>query len=161
MGTTEYEDGVDQEANGDMRCGAHTDFGGLTLLFQCPSQPGLEVQMPDSTWLPVAVNPPGTEDDPLPPIVVNIGDLLSHWTGGLLKSVNHRVVIPTIRKDDRYSIAYFCHPVATTKLVPVPSDLIKKAQSGHDKQGNEVPNTVLTAAQHLKRRLAEAYGWEQ
>ena len=119
--------------------------------------------MPNSTWLPVAVKPPGTEEDAFPPIVVNIGDLLSYWTGGLLKSTNHRVVIPTMRKDDRYSIAYFCHPVATTDLVPVPSPLIKWAQNGvHEKRGeNETPRAILTAAQHLKKRLADTYGWEQ
>lgn len=28
------------------------------------------------------------------PILVNIGDLLSYWTNGLLKSTVHRVVFP-------------------------------------------------------------------
>ena len=118
--------------------------------------------MPDSTWLPVAVSPPGTGGDPYPPIVVNIGDLLSHWTGGLLKSTNHRVVIPALRKDDRYSIAYFCHPIATTKLVPVPSELIENTRKKtHEEHGSGAPQMVLTASQHLTKRLADTYGWKQ
>ena len=111
--------------------------------------------MPDSSWMPITVNPPGTENDPYPPIVVNIGDMLSDWTNGLLKSTMHRVVIPKIRGDDRYSIAFFCHPVATTELVPVPSPLIQSI--GLDKKKDE---KVLTAEQHLKKRLADTYGWK-
>lgn len=71
------------------------------------------------------VSPPGTENDPSPPILVNIGDLLSHWTNNLFKSTVHRVVFPKGGKEggeDRYSIAYFGHPVGTTVLEPVPSE---------------------------------------
>lgn len=101
------------------------------------------------------VFPPGTETDSFPPILVNIGDLLSYWTNGLLKSTVHRVVFPDDGGDDRYSIAYFCHPVDDASLVPVPSPLI--ANKRHGIRENE--EKVLTAAQHLKKRLAAAYGW--
>ena len=134
----------------------------MTLLFQQPSQPGLEIQAPDSSWCPVDVFPPGTEHDELPPIVINIGDILSYWTSGLLKSAMHRVAIPKERKDDRYSIAYFCHPVATTELIPIPSKLVSKADGDDgllaDEEGRGTKRAV-TAKEHLKNRLAQVYGW--
>nr|XP_003649066.1 uncharacterized protein THITE_120638 [Thermothielavioides terrestris NRRL 8126]AEO62730.1 hypothetical protein THITE_120638 [Thermothielavioides terrestris NRRL 8126] len=79
----------------DVRAGAHSDYGSLTLLFRLRGQPGLEVLARDGvTWMPVPVVPPGTEHDPAPPILMNIGDLLSYWTNGLLRSTVHRVVFP-------------------------------------------------------------------
>ena len=115
---------------------------------------------PDGSWTPVAVRPPGTAADPAPPLVVNIGDMLSDWTGRRLRSTLHRVVIPPRRAEDRYSVAFFCHPVASTPLVPVPSPLIE-AREGVARGGGRGEGEVLTAAEHLKRRLAETYGWEK
>src|ERR1700742_3841942 len=65
----------------DIRAGAHSDYGSITLLFQLPGQPGLEIRPPSGdSWSPVPVNP---HDEESLPILVNIGDLLSYWTGGL------------------------------------------------------------------------------
>ena len=72
------------------------------LLFQLPGQPGLEILTSTQSWAPVPVIQ-GT-------VLVNIGDLLSYWTNGLLKSTVHRVIGPKDAQT-RYSIAYFCHPV--------------------------------------------------
>lgn len=102
----DFEDGV------DIRAGAHSDFGSITLLFQQPGQPGLEIQSPNGDWIPVPVNPhipneseaadgSATSTGELP-ILVNIGDLLQDWTGGLLKSTVHRVVFPSGEQGDRY-----------------------------------------------------------
>ena len=65
----------------DIRAGAHSDYGSLTLLFQRASQPGLEILTPKSSWSPVPTSPPGTEADPFPPILVNIGDVRSSFFG--------------------------------------------------------------------------------
>lgn len=89
----------------DIRAGAHSDYGSVTLLFQRPGQPGLEILTSTDEWAPVTVNPSGTEHDASPPILLNIGDLLSHWTNGLLKSTVHRVVFPKDARrggEDRY-----------------------------------------------------------
>ena len=98
----------------------------------------------------VPVHPPGTEHDAFPPILVNVGDLLSYWTGGLLKSTVHRVVFPggveggkgegegEAKVPDRYSVAYFCHPWRETKLVPVPSEMVRmkvEAEGGSSGDG--------------------------
>lgn len=141
----------------DIRAGAHSDYGSLTLLFQLRGQPGLEIRMPDGRWACVPV-------DPLPvdigspkttlPILVNIGDLFEDWTGGLLKSTVHRVVFPENGKDaeDRYSIAYFCHPLDDVLLEPVPSEMVRShVQSGPGRRHE------ITARQHLMERLAATY----
>ena len=155
----------------DVRAGAHSDYGmrqcsaknitltkcpgSLTLLFQRASQPGLEVFTSESSWSPVYVYPPGTEDDPFPPILVNIGDLMHFWTKGLLKSTVHRVVFPQGESADRYSIAYFCHPLDHIEIEAVPSDTIRDRTM---ESGQQRAQTV-TAEGYLKKRLAETYGW--
>ncbi|KAH8600057.1 oxidoreductase-like protein [Bisporella sp. PMI_857] len=155
----------------DIRAGAHSDYGSITLLFQRPGQPGLEIVPPSTlpadgvkdygsaaSWTPVAVYPPGTESDPSPPILVNIGDLLCYWTNGLLKSTVHRVVFPQNGPqggEDRYSIAYFAHPRNDTVLEPIPSTIVssRKELSGIGPEGKK----SITAAEHLMGRLKATY----
>jgi isopenicillin N synthase-like dioxygenase len=145
----------------DIRAGAHSDYGTITLLFQRPGQPGLEILPPSPSssntenWTPVPVFPPGTESDPSPPILVNIGDLLSHWTNNLFKSTVHRVVFPAGGEEaaeDRYSIAYFGHPIGETVLEPVPSEKVK-ALAGKGSSRVE----AMTAHEHLMNRLKATY----
>jgi isopenicillin N synthase-like dioxygenase len=113
----------------------------------------------------VPVLPPGTENDPSPPILVNIGDLFSYWTNGLLRSTVHRVIFPKDVKrggEDRYSIAFFCHPVDSTILETIPSEMVKaRALNGH---GNAGKGKVMTAAEHLQERLKATYlslNWDE
>ncbi|OCK93267.1 Clavaminate synthase-like protein [Cenococcum geophilum 1.58] len=155
----------------DIRAGAHSDYGSVTLLFQLPSQPGLEILTPSNTWAPVPVNPTSL---PTAPILVNIGDLLSYWTNGLLKSTVHRVIFPQPEEgkqsEDRYSIAYFCHPLDEARLVPVPSRAVKEFQSAEG-EGRKVKvgygggageaDEIMTARDHLNRRLAATYGLKE
>ncbi|KAI9796097.1 MAG: hypothetical protein M1833_006519 [Piccolia ochrophora] len=149
---------MEHDPSADLRAGAHSDYGSITLLFQRPGQPGLEIQNPSSEWSPVPVSPAGTEDDAVPPILVNIGDLLSYWTNGLFKSTVHRVIFPKEGRkggQDRYSIAYFCHPLNTTELVPVPSPKVSVRREGSAGEDGR----AMTAEEHLNRRLAATYGW--
>ncbi|KAL0639567.1 hypothetical protein Q9L58_001393 [Maublancomyces gigas] len=142
----------------DIRAGAHSDYGSITLLFQRPSEPGLEIHHPiTKSWHAVPVLPSA--------ILVNIGDLLSYWTAGLLQSTVHRVVFPepTNPEDapqDRYSIAYFCHPVNETPLTPIPSEVVRSMgeRGANATSGSE--GGVLTAEGHLKEKLRATYGWK-
>ena len=70
-----------------MRCGAHSDYGTITLLFQKPGfgQNGLRALNPNKQW--VKVIPPDYS------MVVNLGDLFQHWTNDLLMSTIHRVEV--------------------------------------------------------------------
>lgn len=141
---------------------AHSDYGTLTLLFQLPGQPGLEIRTPSGEWESVPVDPHGTllSDPPKPlPILVNIGDLLAYWTNGLLKSTVHRVIFPKDARrggEDRYSMAYFCHPLDDAELVPVPSKRVEQYEGGID--GVKKEGKTLTAKDHLLERLAATYG---
>lgn len=114
------------------------------------------------------MHPPGTESDPSPPILINIGDLLSYWTNNLFKSTVHRVVFPKAAEggkeggEDRYSIAYFGHPVGTTVLEPVPSEMVRLAGErlgveGKGKVGEGEGEKELTADGHLMKRLKATY----
>ena len=141
-----------------MRAGAHSDYGSVTLLFRLPGQPGLEILTPSGTWKPVPTNPEDADASEPLPILVNLGDLLSYWTNGLLKSTVHRVVFPKSNevfqaKRDRYSIAYFCHPQDDAKLTAIPSSLISKGMSSETGD----PRKILTARDHLESRLAATY----
>jgi isopenicillin N synthase-like dioxygenase len=156
----------DYQPSVDIRAGAHSDYGSITLLFQRPGQPGLEIIPPETrtaersfgptaAWTPVPVFPPGTENDPSPPILVNIGDLLSHWTNNLLKSTVHRVVFPKEGRhggEDRYSIAYFGHPVGSTVLEPIPSEMVRVLGTS-----NGTGVEAMTADEHLMSRLKATY----
>ncbi|EJT77405.1 oxidoreductase [Gaeumannomyces tritici R3-111a-1] len=157
----------------DVRAGAHSDYGSLTLLFRLKGQAGLEILTRENNWAPVPVSPPGTESDPAPPILVNIGDLLSYWTGGLLRSTVHRVVFPKSEdaraaaaargEDDaqpRYSMAFFCHPAGSVALEPVPSERVREfaAKGKEAREGNPYDQRkVLTAEEHLHMRLKASY----
>lgn len=113
--------------------------------------------------------PDGTEEDPSPPILVNIGDLLSYWTNGLFRSTLHRVVFPSegssgvqgeTSNGPRYSIAYFCHPVGAAPLEPVPSERVKNytPSEGMSSENPYATRKVMTADEHLFMRLKESYG---
>jgi isopenicillin N synthase-like dioxygenase len=60
----------------------------------------------------------------------------------------------------RYSIAFFCHPVASTPLGPVPSERVKNfAKAGVTAEANPyAERKVLTADEHLYMRLKASYG---
>ena len=74
----------------------HTDYGFVTVLAQ-DSNGGLAVRRKDGTWL-AAPPVPGSW-------VVNVGDMLSHWTNGRWQSTPHRV--RNVSGRDRYSCPYF------------------------------------------------------
>lgn len=78
---------------------AHTDYGCITLVYQYKIG-GLQVLI-DNKWIEVE-----PDDDFL---IINIGDLLSRWVNGYLKSTLHRV-INSSKTEDRYSFAVFIDP---------------------------------------------------
>ena len=84
-----------------MRMGAHTDYGIVTVLHG-DRVPGLEVLGPDGRWHGV-VPAEGA-------FLVNLGDLLAEWTNDRWRSTLHRVVPPPTGADGsalRRSAAFF------------------------------------------------------
>jgi isopenicillin N synthase-like dioxygenase len=100
---------------GQLRTSAHTDHGGLTLLYRDDSPGGLQVYSQgrwiDVPWLPYS-------------FVVNTGDVMSRWTNGRWKATPHRVVNPPAdmaAASARQSIAFFHQPNPDLLVTPVPS----------------------------------------
>lgn len=93
--------GSNDVAPGQLRAGAHSDYGTLTLLRQDDAPGGLEVRGADGRWHAVPA-----EDGAY---VVNIGDALERWTAGRWRSTLHRVQIPSASSgsNQRQSIAFF------------------------------------------------------
>ncbi|XP_008803519.1 1-aminocyclopropane-1-carboxylate oxidase-like [Phoenix dactylifera] len=96
---------------------AHTDAGGIILLFQDDRVSGLQL-LKDGQWLDV---PPLRHS-----IVVNLGDQLEVITNGKYKSVMHRVLART--DGNRMSIASFYNPGSDAVIFPAPSLLGKEAE---------------------------------
>ena len=89
---------------------AHTDAGGIILLFQDDQVSGLQL-LKDGEWVDV---PPIRHA-----IVVNIGDQLEVITNGRYKSVMHRVVAQP--DGNRMSIASFYNPGSDAVIFPAPA----------------------------------------
>jgi isopenicillin N synthase-like dioxygenase len=86
-----------------LRAGAHTDYGSLTILKS--GGPGLQVRkdVDGEQWVDV-VNVEGG-------FIVNLGDLMKRWTNDKYSSTLHRVINPprdeSIADHRRQSIAFF------------------------------------------------------
>ncbi|SNQ46363.1 putative Oxidoreductase, 2OG-Fe(II) oxygenase family [Frankia canadensis] len=93
--------GAPDPAPGQLRMGAHTDYGACTILL-ADDVPGLEILGPDGRWHGVRPAPGA--------FIVNIGDLLARWTNDRWRSTLHRVVPPPTAEHGpalRRSIAFF------------------------------------------------------
>ncbi|KAH7290204.1 hypothetical protein KP509_30G036200 [Ceratopteris richardii] len=88
--------------NGTFGCGAHSDWGLLTLL-ACDGTPGLQICQDKHARPQIWEDVPCIEGA----FVVNLGDMLERWSNNLFKSTLHRVM--TVGKE-RYSIALFMDP---------------------------------------------------
>ena len=90
---------------GQLRAGAHTDYGSLTILLATDAAGGLQVRGGDGSWWDVAPVP-GT-------FIVNLGDLMAQWTNDRWVSTLHRVVNPPAARrvgSRRASIGFFHQP---------------------------------------------------
>ncbi|MBT5185693.1 MAG: isopenicillin N synthase family oxygenase [Kordiimonadaceae bacterium] len=89
---------------GQLRAGAHSDYGSLTILKADPNVGGLEVKSSSGEW----IKAPSVGDA----FIINIGDLLARWTNDRWVSTLHRVVEPEGGNSTarRQSIAYFMNP---------------------------------------------------
>lgn len=95
---------------------AHTDAGGLILLFQDDKVSGLQL-LKDGNWIDV---PPMKHS-----IVINLGDQLEVITNGRYKSIEHRVIAQ--QDGTRMSIASFYNPGSDAVIFPAP-ELVEKAE---------------------------------
>lgn len=130
-----YPGGAAVRAVSEYGTGAHTDHGVLTLLWQ-DGVGGLEVCLDGAAWLPVPPRP-GT-------LVVNLGELLTRWSGGRLRSTLHRVHAPA--GVDRLSMPFFLYPGAD--VVIDPADLPSTPPGARDR------HPPVTCAAYMRARFA-------
>lgn len=107
-------------APGQFGCGAHTDYGTLTVLAD-DGVGGLQVRRRSGEWVDVAV-PDGH-------LVINIGDLMAIWTNDRWVSNPHRVVNPV--GADRYSSPLFVTPPFHLRIETLPTCLDADGSSRH------------------------------
>ncbi|KAL9996819.1 putative aminocyclopropanecarboxylate oxidase [Helianthus debilis subsp. tardiflorus] len=99
---------------------AHTDAGGVILLFQDDKVSGLQL-LKDNKWIDV---PPMHHS-----IVINLGDQLEVITNGRYKSVMHRVIAQP--DGTRMSIASFYNPGSDAVIYPAPQLVNKEEEKSN------------------------------
>lgn len=105
MVVSNYPDQPEELEPGQLRAGAHTDYGGLTILKTEDKPGGLEVQTSDGRWEPVPIVPGA--------FIINLGDLMAQWTNDEWVSTMHRVVNPPREMgvgSRRQSLVFFHQP---------------------------------------------------
>ena len=127
---------------GQLRTGAHTDYGAMTILAATDAEGGLEVRMPDGSW--AGVRPQPGE------FVVNLGDMMARWTNERWASTLHRVVNPPLgmAQSRRLSIGMFVHPNYDQRIECVPTCLAA---------GEKPRYPVITAGEHIKRKIERSH----
>ncbi|MCK2057257.1 2-oxoglutarate and iron-dependent oxygenase domain-containing protein [Methylobacterium sp. 37f] len=99
-----------------LRAGAHSDYGSMTILRKEIGDRSLQVKNKLGAWVDVPVIP-GT-------FIVNIGDLMQQWTNDIWSSTVHRVVNPrfdTEENVDRLSIVFFHQPNYDAEVACLPT----------------------------------------
>lgn len=131
-----HPEGADERTFG---AGAHTDWGAITVLAQ-DRHGGLEVQMPDGSWLP-ATPIEGS-------FVVNLGDMIPRWTNGLYHSNPHRVRNLHSGGAPRFSIPFFYEPEYVARIEAVPGTVAPGEVSRY---------APCTAGEHLREMYEKTY----
>lgn len=120
--------------------GAHTDWGGITLLAQDNSG-GLEVRNTAGDWI---------EAPPVPAtFVINLGDLMARWTNDVYRSTMHRVKTKK-PGTERYSAAFFYSPRPDAVIEALPTCVSAQYPLQYE---------ACTAEEHRNEMFRRAYGY--
>jgi len=139
-----YPDQLVEPVPGQLRNAAHTDFAGFTILLQDNAPGGLQVLMPDGSWIGVP-SVPGT-------LVINTGDLLQRWTNDRWISNVHRVVNPPLERrgsSRRLSIVFFTGPRDDAEITCLPGCSSATVPARYPPS---------TAGEHARARIRQTYG---
>ena len=101
---------------GQLRAGAHSDYGSLTILSTEDRPGGLQVFNANSEWVDVPIIN-GT-------FVINIGDLMARWTNDAWVSTLHRVANPpegSGGESRRQSLVFFHNPNYDAPVACIPT----------------------------------------
>jgi len=100
---------------GQLRAGAHADYGSLTILRTEDKPGGLQVLNKAGDWVDVPIAPHS--------FVVNIGELMARWTNGRWQATLHRVVNPPAElaaASRRLSLVFFHNPNYDAPVAALP-----------------------------------------
>ena len=118
-----------------VRGGAHTDYGTITLLWRFDDVPGLQIyDKEDDEW----IDAPIIENS----IVLNVADMFARLSNDILKSTPHRIVNSDLSRP-RYSMPYFVDPGRDVMIENITKDPAKYPP--------------ISAYEYLKWRLAQSY----
>ncbi|XP_018977738.1 2-oxoglutarate-dependent dioxygenase htyE-like isoform X2 [Cyprinus carpio] len=121
-----------------LRCGEHSDYGSITLVFQSP-EGGLQVLNRAGEYIS-APSIPGT-------VLINIADLMQRWTSDVYVSAVHRVLLPPAGDSGtRQSLAFFVQP---------DDEAIISCCDGSDKY------PPVKSVDYLLSRFKDSYGKKQ
>lgn len=129
---------------GQLRAGAHSDFGSLTILLTDDAPGGLQVEAASGVWRDV--RPERGQ------FVVNLGDMMARWTNGRWRSTMHRVVNPPsalASRSRRQSIAYFLHPNYDADVACIPTCVAPGAAPLH---------APIRAGDHMRMKMERRIG---
>ena len=111
-----YPDQPTPPAPGQLRYGAHHDYGGLTILRQDSALGGLQICDRDGVWKEAGVVPDS--------FVINVGDLMARWTNDRWRSTLHRVSNPDrglTGSTARLSMVAFTAPNEASEVACLPT----------------------------------------
>ena len=99
---------------GQLRAGAHTDYGCMTILRTEDAPGGLQVQTRAGEWVDVHAVPGS--------FVVNLGDMMARWTNDRWPATLHRVAVPPADAagSRRQTIVFFHDPRADALIECIP-----------------------------------------
>lgn len=139
---------------GQLRAGAHTDYGFMTILRSEDAPGGLQVKTRDGCWLD-APNIDGA-------YVINIGDAFMRWTNDHWISNIHRVANPPQiatagdiaggqqhRTSRRQSIAFFLNPNSKTSI---------ECLEPFKKDGQSAKYEPITYGEYIALKTGQAFG---
>lgn len=134
-----YPSQPDEPLPGQLRAGAHSDYGSLTIVRQEDRPGGLQVLTKSGDWADVPAIPGA--------FVVNIGDLMAEWTNDRWVSTMHRVVNPPrdlAEDSQRISLVFFHQPNYDAVVECLPTVL---------EPGEEPKYAPITSGEHLYNKF--------
>lgn len=137
LSLSNYPDQPETLSQNQLRAGAHTDWGSLTILKTEDKPGGLEVRTAQGGWEAVPIVPGA--------FIINIGDLMAQWTNDQWVSTMHRVVNPPRDKatgSRRQSLIFFHQPNYDARIECLASCV-----------GDGARYAPTTSGEHLRMKL--------
>ncbi len=142
MRVINYPDPPGEVEAGQLRAGAHTDYGCMTILRTEAAAGGLQVQTRGGDWVDVDAVPGS--------FVVNLGDMMARWTNDRWRATLHRVAVPPAERSQgsrRQTIVFFHDPRA---------DAVIECLPGCADEANPPRYAPITALEHVQAKAAKA-----